>query len=135
MKDCHIYLFKNIANLKKVVGYVTLKDQFVNGDFIKEAHVLLYLSHDLVDKKEVLFKKIQKHLISGHEYTIQEYKQKYATQIKHINEYLEIHDQKLSWLEIFQVATIICDEQINSSTIKVSIQKINQFKKDIYKLF
>jgi hypothetical protein len=129
MKDYHIYLFDNLENLDKTVGFVNIKEQFINNSFVEEAHILLVLSEDFTSRKEIPLAKIQKHLVKGQGLTVPQYGSKYSNQIKVINEYVDRNKISLSWLEIFQLARMInSEENINDSIIKNGIIQLNKFK-------
>jgi hypothetical protein len=134
MKDYHIYLIENLENLNKIVGFVNIKEKFVNNSFVDEAHILLCLSEDFTYRKEIPLAKIQHCLIKGHGLTVPQYTDKYANEVNLINQYLDISKDVLSWLEILQVATLIQDkikDDKNDKIINDAINDLNIFKKII----
>lgn len=138
MKDYHIYLFNNLDGLNKTIGFVNIKEKFVNNSFIDEAYVLLSLSEDFTHRKEIPLAQIQQQLVKGHGMTVPEYSNKYAKEINIINQYIDVTKDSLSWLDIFQLARIIEDkieENGNDKIIKQAINDLFAFKKIIEKKY
>lgn len=132
MKDYHIYLFDNLENLDKTVGFVNIKEKFVNNSFVEEAHILFVLSENFEQRKEIPLKKIQKHLVKGKGFNIPEYSKKYSKQVKLVNNYIDKNNVSLSWLDVFQIARLIGQEEnISDSNIKDAISRLNSFKEII----
>lgn len=125
MKDYHIYLFNNLENLNKTVGFINIKEKFINNSFIDEAYVLLSLSEDFSHQKEIPLSKIKKHLVTGSGLTVPQYSDKYSKEIKIINNYIDITQENLSWLDIFQIA-LLMDNNINETDKERQIKKIIQ---------
>lgn len=134
MKDYHIYLFENLENLTTTIGFVNIKEKFVNNSFVDEAYILLSLSEDFTCQKEVPLTKIRHHLVKAPGLTVPQYSDKYAKEIMLINKYLDMTKDSLSWLDIFQVASIIQDkikDLDNDKIIKDAINDLIIFKKKI----
>lgn len=132
MKDYHIYIFDNLENLNKTVGFVNIKEQFINNSFVEESYVLISLSEDLTYRKEIPLKYIQKNLVKGQGFSVPQYGLKYSKQIQSINSYVDNHGTPLSWLEIFQIAILIYgNEDINERIINQSINDLTIFRKII----
>jgi hypothetical protein len=134
MKDYHIYIFENLENLSKTVGFINVREKFVDNSFVDDAYVLLSLSEDFTYQKEIPLIKIKKHLTKVQGLTVPQYSNKYAKEINIINDYLEITQDNLSWLDIFQLALIIKDTiSIDNQhlIIKKAINDLIIFKKFI----
>ena len=134
MKDYHIYLFENLENLNKVVGFANIKEKFVNNSFVEQAYILLSLSEDFTYRKEIPLAKIQHSLIKGQGLTVPQYSDKYSKEINLVNQYIDSSKDVLSWLEILQVATLIQDQIKDGNNDKIinhAINDLNIFKKII----
>lgn len=128
MKDSHIYIFKNIENMELLAGFITIKEQFVKNSFIEESYVLICLPNDLIKRKEILFDKIKKNILTEKGYSIDEFTIKYSQEIKNIYEFKEKNNENLSWLEIFQLAVLLKEKEHKSNNvIKELLGKIMQF--------
>lgn len=135
MKDSHLYLFMNFCSLDIVVGVADIKEKFIKNSFIEEAHILLYLSEDLTQRKTILYEKIKHNLIKNQEYSVQRFTQEFSEEIKSIYDYKKINNISLSWLEIFQVAVMLKESQISDKNIDSSIKKLDEFKKIIFQKY
>jgi len=133
MKDYHIYFFENLENLNKTIGFINIKERFINNSFENEAHVLLDLSEDFTHRKEIPLSTIQEHLIKGNGLTVSQYSNKYSNQIKAINKYIdsELNNNILSWLDIFQIALLVKDDPNDLASINTAINILLDFKKII----
>jgi hypothetical protein len=129
MKDDHIYLFHDIGGVELLVGFSTIKEQFVRNNFIDEPHVLIGLSENLEYRKTILFKKLKNNLFKGPEYTIGEFTNKFHKEIKAVYEYKDNNGISLSWLEVFQIAIMIKDKKNMDEAISQSISKLEKLKK------
>ncbi len=128
MKDYHIYFFENLGELNKTIGFINIKEKFINNSFENEAHVLLDLSEDFTHRKEIPLSIIKKNLIKGQGLTVPQYSNKYANQIKNINKYIDSSNDVLSWLDIFQIAALVEDNSDDIDAIRMAINKILKFK-------
>jgi hypothetical protein len=135
MKDYHIYLFKDIGNLKETVGFINVREQFFNNSFIEEPFVLFQLSKDFSQRKEILGKKIEKHLVKNSEHTVSDFSKKMQVELQAIIDYSEKENISLSWLDSLQIAILLHNKEINESLIKDSISKIFEFHSLIKKTY
>ncbi len=135
MKDYYLYLFKNIGNLEETVGFINVKEHFLNNSFIEEPYVLLQLSKDFSQRKEIIGKKIEKNLIPDSEHTVTDLSIKMQIELKALSDYAEKENISLSWLDSLQIAILLKKKEITDKLIQDSINKIFEFHSFIKKSY
>lgn len=123
MKNGHLYHFNDVNGIEVLIGVLKVREVFVNKSFMKQNYVLISLSHNFKNTKELHWNDLSAYLSKKEPLSVSLFTKDYMEEIQIINKFKEKQRIELSWLETFQIAAILRLEQDKSIDVTAQIHK------------